>query len=172
MASRKSFMSAGLLAVFLGSCTIPPGGVKFAQIHYSQLGACTQAQLPDGSAINAPASHAIVLFKINNVDNLTPDVSWSFDPRLLQVNSPSDPQSNLGGNSPPVSIPAHSNVNVNRVVGIMLETLNADGSDASTYKYMLLYPNVPPAPGTLAVNDTLNKPNFPFNPDCNKLVGG
>jgi len=172
MASRKSFASAILTAVFLSSCTIPPGGLKLAQIHYSQLGACTHTQLPDGSTITAPASHAIVLFRINNVDNLSPGVSWNFDPRLLQVNSPSDPQSNLGGNSPPVPIPAHTNVSVNRPVGIMLETVNADGSDASTYKYALLYPNVPPAPGTIAVNDTLHSPGFPFNPDCNKLFGG
>ncbi|MEB0134581.1 hypothetical protein QN362_04470 [Actimicrobium sp. CCC2.4] len=158
--------------LLFAACTVPAGGFKFAQIHYSQLGACKHVQFPDGSTVDAPASRAIVLFRINTVDNTAPPVSWNFDPRLLQVNSQSDPQSNLGGDSPPVPIPANTNVSINRPVGIMVDTARPDGTDAATYKYTLLYPNVPPAPGTLGVNDTLASPGFPFNPNCTSLLGG
>ena len=171
----KRFVCASVLissTFLLTSCTIPPGGFKFAQIHYSQLGACTHAQLADGSVVDAPASHAIVLFRVNNVDNSAPPLSWTFDLKKLQVNSPSDPQTNLGSDSPPIAIGANSNVTVNRPIGIMVETSRADGTDAAGVKFTLLYPNVPPAPGTLGVNDTLSSPGFPFKANCTSLITG
>jgi hypothetical protein len=152
-----------LAALALGGCA------PIAQIHYSQLGACTHAQRPDGLHIDAPPSHAIVLFRINQIDNSKPAVGWSFDPGKLQVNPPSDPQTNLGGTGP-VAIAAHGIVPVNRPVGIMIETASADGKDAAGIREMLLYPNEPPAPGTISVNDTPTPP-YPFNPDCNALLG-
>lgn len=129
------------------------------------------AQLPTGT-ITAPPGHAIVLFRINQIDNKSPPVAWQFNPGTLQVNPPSNPQSNLGSSGPPINVPANGTVTVNRPVGIMVETSNADGSDAAGYTYQLLYPLVPPAPGTISVNDTQNVPQFPWNPNCNALIGG
>jgi hypothetical protein len=154
---------AVMLAVLaLGGCA------PIAQIHYSQLGACTHAQRPDGVNIDAPPSHAIVLFMINQIDNSKPDTGWNFDPGKLQVNPPSDSQVNLGSTGA-VAVAAHGIVSVNRPVGIMIETANADGTDAAGIREMLLYPNEPPAPGTIAVSDTPTPP-YPFNPDCNSLL--
>lgn len=122
--------------------------------------------------VTAPPKHAIVVFRINYIDNTSPPVAWQFNPGTLQVNPPSDEQANLGSNGPPVSVPANATVQVNRPVGIMVGTSNVDGSDAATYKYQLLYPLVAPAPGTISVNDTQNAPGFPWNANCNALFGG
>jgi hypothetical protein len=168
----KRAVAIVLLGAGLAGCPLPPGGIKIAVIHYDQIGACNTATLPDGT-VTAPPGHAIVLFRIKTIDNTAPPVTWQFNPGTLQVNSPSDEQSNLGSMGGPVTVPANGIVNVNRPVGIMVGgTINPDGSDAATYNYTLLYPQVAPAPGTISVNDTRDIHNFPWNPNCNALIGG
>jgi hypothetical protein len=149
-----------------GCAGCPPQDL--AVINYSQLGACKVAQTGTGT-VTAPPHRAVVIFKITNIDNTKINSSWSFDPSTLQINPPSSPQSNLGGQGP-VSIAANTNVNVNRFVGIMIETSNADGTDAATVNYFLLYPLVPPAPGTIGAKANSNQVQYPFNVNCSALT--
>jgi hypothetical protein len=156
---------SALLWISLG-CNPPADPI--ALIHYTQLGACTNAQTGTGAVI-VPPSHAVVIFRISTVDNTPTAKNWSFDASTLAVN-PAQPQQNLGGTGP-VSIAAHTSVAVNAPVGILVETSNADGSDASSTNYFLVYPLIPPAPGTLAVKDNPNQVSYPFKQDCNAIAG-
>lgn len=148
------------------ACTSRP--VPLAVINYSQLGACTRAQTGNG-VINVPPNHAVVIFRVTSVDNTSPAVSWSFDSTRLAVNG-ADNQQNLGGTGP-VAIPAHQNVNVNKQVGVMVETANADGSDASKVNYFLLYPPGTSAPGTIAAKANSTQVSYPFTQDCSAIAG-
>jgi hypothetical protein len=157
-----AFFFTGLV---LGGCA------PIAQIHYDQLGACTRATRGDGLVVDAPPSHAIMLFRVKRIDNSKPSTSWRFDPARMQVKSPSPGHSNLGSSGPLV-VPAHGVLSVSLPMAIMVKTANADGSDAGAIKSALVYPNEPEAPGTASVNDSLSTPSLPFKPDCNELSGG
>ena len=168
--SRLHLAAASLplmLLVALSGCATPLEPI--AVIHYRQLGACTHAQTGNG-AITAPPSHAIVVFKVSHIDNTRTAKSWSFDSTALQVNPPSQMQQNLGGTGP-VAIAAGQDVPVDAWVGILVETANADGSDAASSNDFLLYPLVPPAPGTLAAKDNSSQLTYPFAADCSGIAG-
>jgi hypothetical protein len=160
----------GVLSLCLGLsfAACKPGPNPLALIHYSQLGACTRAQTGNG-VINVPPQHAVVIFRVTSIDNSSPGVSWSFDSTRLTVNG-ADNQQNLGGPGP-VNIPAHQSVNVNTRVGIMVETANADGSDAASVNYFLLYPPGTSAPGTVGVKANSSQVQYPFAQDCNAIAG-
>jgi hypothetical protein len=150
------------------ACSLVGCGKAIAQIHYRQLGACKTAQTGNGT-VTVPASHAVVIFKVSTIDNTKPAVTWSFNSTDLQINPPSSTQQNLGGTGP-VSIPAHQNVTVDTFVGIMVETSQPDGKDASSVNYFLVYPNVPPAPGTLSVKGNSSQTSYPFAQDCSVIA--
>jgi hypothetical protein len=156
-------MLAGVLAA------VCPNPNPIAVIHYRQLGACINAQTGNGP-VAAPPSHAVVIFRVSTIDNTKTGVDWSFNSSALTVNSV-EIQQNLGGTGP-VPIPNHQNVAVNALVGILVATDNANGSDASTTNYFLLYPNVPPAPGTLAAKENSKQVSYPFAQDCSVIAGG
>jgi len=141
---------------------------NLAVINYSQLGACKIAQTGSGT-VAAPPNRAVVIFKVTTIDNSKINTAWSFDSSTLQINPPSSPQSNLGGQGP-VPIPANTNANVNRYVGIMVETGNADGTDAAMVNYFLLYPLVPPAPGTVGAKANSSQTQYPFNVNCSAIT--
>jgi hypothetical protein len=164
-------MLARLLAamtVVVAGCTKQPDPI--ALIHYKQLGACTQAQTGNGLVV-APPSHAVAIFRVSSIDNTKTTKNWSFDSTALVVNPSSQMQQNLGGPGP-VAIGAGQNVSVNVPVGILLETSNADGSDAATTNYFLVYPLAQPAPGALSVKDNPSQTQYPFAKDCNAIAGG
>ncbi len=153
--------------LIFSSCPDKPDPI--ALIHFTQIGACILAQTGTGP-ISAPPSHAVVIFRVSTIDNTKVSKSWTFDSTTLQVNPPSATGQNLGGTGP-VPIGANQNVAVNSLVGILVETSNSDGSDAAATNYFLLYPLVPPAPGTLAVKDNSSQTNYPFARDCNTIAG-
>jgi hypothetical protein len=157
-----------VLVMLTGSLGCKPGPTPLALIHYSQLGACTRAQTGNG-VINVPPNHAVVIFRVTQIDNTSPSVSWSFDSTRLTVNG-ADNQQNLGGTGS-VPIAAHQKVNLNTHVGIMVETTNADGTDASTVNYFLLYPPGTSAPGTVAVKANSSQVSYPFTQDCSAIAG-
>lgn len=164
--SRPLALIPGIACVLFGCSGCPPAN-PVALIHYTQLGACTTAQTGNGT-VTAPSSHAIVIFQVSTIDNTQTSKNWSFDSSTLVINPPSQAQTNLGGPGP-VSIGANATVAVNVPVGIIVGTSNADGSDASTTNYFLLYPQVPPAPGTVSVKDNSNRVSYPFAQDCNSI---
>jgi hypothetical protein len=167
--AKRSLPTLVLLPVLAGLLMGCPGKpTPIALIHYRQLGACITAQTGTG-VISVPPSHAVVIFKITSVDNTSPATAWSFNSSNLQINPPSSTQQNLGGPGP-VAIGAHQNVSLNTFVGIMVETGNADGTDASTVNYFLVYPLVPPAPGTLGVKDNSSQVQYPFAHDCSTIA--
>ena len=158
--------ASGLACFFLGCKSTPEA---LALIHYAQLGACTRAQTGQG-AINVPPSHAVVIFRVASVDNSKVPINWSFDSTALVVNPPSQNQQNLGGTGA-VAIGANKTVPLSTLVGIVVETNNADGTDASATNYFLIYPRVSPAPGALAVKDNPTQLSYPFTADCNAIAG-
>lgn len=159
-----------LVTLTFGLVGCPPTPISLALIHFSQLGACVHAQTGNGD-ITVPASHAVVIFRVSTIDNTQIGTNWSFDSTTLQVNPPSQTQQNLGG-AGPVLVAANTNVPVNALVGIIVETNSADGSDASGTNYFLLYPLVAPAPGTLAVKDNPHQTSYPFARDCSSIASG
>jgi hypothetical protein len=161
-----SVLATLVLSLALAGCPGKPEPI--ALIHYVQLGACRTAQTGNGP-VTPPPSHAVVIFKVSTIDNTKTAVNWSFDSTALTINSSVSLQ-NLGGTGP-VAIGAGKNVNVNALVGIIVETSNPDGSDAATTNYFLLYPRVAPAPGTIAVKDNSKQVNYPFAQDCNSIAG-
>jgi hypothetical protein len=156
------------LVIILAACP-PTKPEALALLHYTQLGGCTRAQTGNG-VINVPGSHAVVIFRVSSIDNRSTGKSWSFDSTALQVNPPSQFQQNLGGTGA-ISIATNANVAVNTPVGIMVETANADGSDASTVNYFLLYPRPSGGPGVLPVKDNPTQVSYPFAQDCNAIAG-
>lgn len=154
-----------LVALVLSACSSP-----LAVINYKQLGACTRATTGSGTIV-VPPSHAVVIFRVTSIDNSKTTQNWAFDSTTLQIDPPSAMQQNLGGTGP-VPIPAGMLVTLNSLVGIMVETSNPDGSDASTVNYFLLYPLVPPAPGTLGAKENSSQTSYPFAVDCNTIAGG
>ncbi len=154
------------VCVTLSACTTPIEPI--AVIHYKQLGACTRAQTGDG-VVNVPPSRAIIIFRVSHIDNTKTGKNWSFDSTTLQVDDPSE--QNLGGPGP-VAITAGQDVTVNMQVGILVTTGKADGSDAASVNYFLLYPLVPPAPGTVAAKENSSQVQYPFATDCNVIAGG
>lgn len=159
----------GVIGVLmLVGCTTQPN--QLALIHYKQLGACINAQTGSGS-ISAPPSHAVVVFRVSSIDNTKPSVDWIFDSTSFTINPPSAPQQNLGGTGP-IPIAHNQNVPLNTLVGILVETSESDGTDASGTNYFLVYPTVPPAPGNVSVKDNHSQLSYPFTPDCNAISGG
>ena len=75
------------------------GGNPDAIIHYTQVGACTQADFPNGHIAVQP-SQAIIIFNVNFVDNTAVNQTWSLDSVNLRVTPPSSQQSNLGSTGP------------------------------------------------------------------------
>ena len=154
-----------IFAALLGhvACMIRP-----AVIGYSQLGVCKNAQTGAG-LVSAPPSHAVVIFRVTQIDNRQTDVDWLFDSTRLQVNPPSSPQQNLGGTGP-VAIPRKAVVPVNALVGILVESGNEDGRDAANVNYFLLYAPTPSGPGTLGAKSNSSQVVYPFDPDCNVIA--
>ena len=170
-ALRYEFHALGFILVFafaLVGCTTTPNPI--ALIHYIQSGACIKAQTGNGP-VTVPPSHAVVIFRVSAVDNTQTSKNWSFDSSTLALNPPSQWQQNLGGTGP-VPIVGKQTVTINTLVGIIVDTSNADGSDAAATNYFLVYPLVPPAPGTLSVKDNSNQTSYPFAQDCNSIAGG
>jgi hypothetical protein len=165
---RPIAVGLSCFCVALMSTACKSGPTPLAVIHYSQLGACTRAQTGNG-VINVPPNHAVVIFRVTSIDNSSPAVTWSFDSTRLTVNG-ADNQQNLGGPGP-VNIPAHQNVNVNQHVGIMVETTNPDGSDASSVNYFLLYPSGTSAPGTVGAKANSSQTQYPFTQECSAIAG-
>lgn len=86
-----------LSPIALAGC--PSGGNPDATIHYTQIGACTQADFPNGH-VTAQPLQAIVIFKVSSVDNSAVNQTWSFNSANFKVNPPSSTQSNLGSTGP------------------------------------------------------------------------
>jgi hypothetical protein len=162
---RSAIWWVAMMIVGFVACDKPK---PLALMHYRQLGACRVAQTGNG-VITVPPSHAVVVFRVTAIDNSKTSINWSFDSTKLQVNPPSQMQQNLGGTGP-VAIAANTNVPLNTMIGILVETGNADGSDASQVNYFLLYPNEPPAPGTLGVKDNSSQVSYPFANDCGTIA--
>lgn len=160
---HRQALAAACLA--LAACQTPVA--PFAEVHYRQIGACIHAQTGAGP-VSAPPSHAIVLFRVSHVDNSKTGKGWSFDANRLTL---SDMLQNLGSTGP-VAIPAGKDVAVNQPVGILVATSNADGSDAASTNYLLMYPAAPPAPGVFSAKDNVSQVQYPFAADCNVLAGG
>jgi hypothetical protein len=156
-----------LSPIALAGC--PSGGNPDATIHYTQIGACTQADFPNGH-VTAQPLQAIVIFKVSSVDNSAVNQTWSFDSANFKVNPPSSTQSNLGSTGP-VTIPAHQSVPLNSSVGIVVATVKPDGSDAGQTNYILLYqpPSTSPAPGTIGEKGNSSQTSYPFVQNCNSL---
>ena len=62
------------------------GGNPDAIIHYTQVGACTQADFPNGHIAVQP-SQAIIIFNVNFVDNTAVNQTWLLDTVNLQGNT-------------------------------------------------------------------------------------
>jgi hypothetical protein len=92
------------------------GGNPVATVQYTQVGACTQADFPNGR-ITAQPSQAIVIFNVNFVDNTAVNQTWSLDSANFRVTPLSSQQTNLGSTGP-VTIPAHQPVPLNSYVDI------------------------------------------------------
>ena len=75
------------------------GGNPVATVQYTQVGACTQADFPNGR-ITVQPSQAIVIFNVNFVDNTAVNQTWSLDSANFRVTPPSSQQSNLGSTGP------------------------------------------------------------------------
>jgi hypothetical protein len=112
-AMLRSFRVFPLLisAVALGACPAASDAI----IHYTQLGACTQAKFPNGN-ISVQSNHAIALFKVSSVDNSQVNATWSYNANNFWVTPPSSWQVNLGSIGP-ITIAANQNVTVNSLVG-------------------------------------------------------
>ena len=164
--SRRALFAVAALPLLMSGCS-GCNPKALALLHYRQLGACRVAQTGNGT-ITVPPSHAVVIFRVSAIDNTKTGVSWSFDSTKLQLTGSGNEQ-NLGGTGP-VPIAAGQNVTLNSLVGIMVETGNADGRDASQVNYFLSYPNVPPAPGTLGVKDNSSQVEYPFADDCGQIA--
>jgi hypothetical protein len=154
----------------LSSC---PPGKPDAIIHYTELGACTQANF-NGNQVNAGQNQAIVIFNVSSIDNSQVNTTWTFDASNFAVNPPSSQQSNLGS-AGPVSIAAQQNVSLSGLqgfVGILVSTVNANGSDAGTTNYSLLYtqPHGSQGPGTIGEKANSGA-SFQFVQSCNSLAG-
>ncbi len=146
------------------------GGSPDAIIHYTQVGACTQADFPNGH-ITAQPSEAIVIFNVSLVDNTAVNQTWSFDSANFKVNPPSLQQSNLGSTGA-VTIPAHQPVPLNSYVGIVVPTVKPDGSDAGqTNRFLRYWPlSNSPAPGTMGVKGYSTQTSYPFVQDCDSVL--
>jgi hypothetical protein len=146
------------------------GGNPEAIIHYTQVGACTQADFPNGR-ITAQPSQAIIIFNVNFIDNTAVNQTWSFNSANFRMAPPSSQQSNLGGTES-VTIPAHQPVPLNSYVGIVVATVKPDGSDAGQMNRFLHYdaPGNSPAPGTVGVKGYSTQTVFPFVQDCNSIL--
>ena len=166
---RISVLTIIMLAALAGC----GGSNPIAIIHFTQLGACRQANF-NGRQVNAGQNQAIVIFNVSQVDNTQVNTTWTYDAGNFAVDPPSSPQSNLGSTGP-VTIPANQNVpltGLQGLVAIVASTANADGSDAATTKYILLYekPQGSSGPGTLSENESTGT-SFPFVQNCNSLIG-
>jgi hypothetical protein len=164
------FSLAPILMLALAGC---PPGKPDAIIHYTEVGACTQANF-NGNQVNAGQNQAIVIFNVSSIDNSQVNTTWAFDVSNFAVNPPSSQQSNLGGTGP-VSIAAQQNVSLSGLqgfVGIIVSTANANGSDAATTNYFLLYtqPQGSQGPGTIGEKANSGT-SFPFTQSCNSLAG-
>jgi hypothetical protein len=157
-----------LSPIVLAGC--PGGGSPDAIIHYTQIGACTQADLSSGHVTVQP-SQAIVIFNVSFVDNTAVNQTWSFDSANFKVNPPSSQQSNLGS-SAPVTIPAHQPVPLNSYVGIVVPTVKPDGSDAGQTNHFLRYepPSNSPTPGTIGVKGYSTQTSYPFVQNCDSVL--
>ncbi len=146
------------------------GGNPVATVQYTQVGACTQADFPNGR-ITVQPSQAIVIFNVNFVDNTAVNQTWSLDSANFRVTPPSSQQSNLGSTGP-VTIPAHQPVPLNSYVGIVVPTEKPDGSDAAKIGRFLHYdpPENSPAPGTIGVKGYSTQTLYPFVQDCNSIL--
>ncbi len=146
------------------------GGNPDAIIHYTQVGACTQADFPNGHVTVQP-SQAIVIFNVSFVDNTAVNQTWSLDSANLRVTPSSSQQSNLGSTGP-VTIPAQQPVPLNSYVGIVVATVKPDGSDAGQTNRFLHYdpPSNSPAPGTIGVKGYSTQTLYPFVQDCNSIL--
>jgi hypothetical protein len=146
------------------------GGNPGAIIHYTQVGACTQADFQNGH-ISAQPSQAIIIFNINYVDNTAVDQAWSFDAANFRVTPSSSAQSNVGGVGS-VTIPAHQPVPLNSYVGIVVGTVKPDGSDAGKMNRFLSYEPAgnSPAPGTVGVKGYSTQITYPFVQNCNSVL--
>jgi hypothetical protein len=157
-----------MLPMALAAC--PSGSNPDAVIHYTQVGACTQADFPNGR-VTAQPSQAIVIFNVSFVDNTAVDQTWSFNPANLSVTPLSSQQSNLGSLGP-VTIPAHQPVPLNSYVGILVATVKPDGSDAGQMNRFLHYepPSNSPAPRITGVKGYSTQTLYPFVQDCDSVL--
>jgi hypothetical protein len=164
----------------------PGPGAPDALIHYSQHGICKSV----GNYI-APDYSAIVLFRINQVDNSQVSYPWTFNGKAFLRNPPSACQYNV---MPSGAIPINANgtVVVDEVVGIVMQTVSDNGSDdanADCYLFYAIY-NQPPSiscqaalnvsipagttypvpdhPGTISISDA--PPARTNDPNCGNLI--
>ena len=148
-----------------------PSGNPDAIIHYTELGACTQANF-NGQQVNAGQKHAIVVFNVSSIDNSQVNTAWMFNSANFTVNPPSLTQSNLGS-AGAISIPANQTVTLAGLqgfVGIIVATTNANGSDAANTNYFLLYTQGSQGPGTTGEKANSGT-SFQFVQNCNSLAG-
>ena len=158
-----------LTLILLFALTACPPGNPDAIIHYTELGACRQANF-NGNQIDAGQKQAIVVFNVSLIDNTKVNTTWTYSPANFTVSPPSSPQSNLGGVTS--TIPATQKVPLSGLpafVGIMVSTNNADGSDAANTNYTLLY-SQGSGPGTIGEKGNSGT-SFPFVQNCNSLAG-
>src|SRR5215469_12871894 len=84
---QRSFRILLVLTV-LSTLSACPQPNPIALIHYTQVGACLQANAPAIGQETAPASSAFVVFSVGSVDNTQVNTAWEFYPGLLKVFPP------------------------------------------------------------------------------------
>jgi hypothetical protein len=158
----------------LAGCSSGPGPAD-AIFHYTQLGACKQANI-NGLQANAGQFQAIAIFHVSSIDNTQVNTTWTYNAANLGVNPPRATVSNLGSNGT-TTIPAKANVRLTgfaSFVGIVVNTGNQDGSDAATSEYSLFY-NRPQGfsgpDGFISENATSFTKPLPFAQNCALVIG-